>query len=79
MPRSVLITLYADYDTGEASITRESKAQVEELIRSHPLLAADILKDCVYDFTELYNRAVKGVNRDFDARRAAQHRGLAND
>lgn len=63
------LSVSADENTGEAGLTKGTKLELETLITLNPLLAADILKDCIRDFGEFYDRAVEAMNREFDARR----------
>jgi len=64
------LSVSADYTTGEAELTKGTKFELEDLIRENPLLAADILKDCIHDFSELYKRAAEAMDCDFDLKRA---------
>ena len=61
------LTISADYNTGEAELTKGTKFELEDLIRSNPLLAADILNDCVYDFSTLYELAVEAMRSESSA------------
>ena len=76
----IYLSVSADEDTGEAGLTKGTKLQLETLITLNPLVAADILKDCVHDFSEFYDRAVEAMNREFAARREfAAKQGVASD
>jgi hypothetical protein len=58
------LSVSADYNTGEAELTKGTRLELEDLIRHDPLIAADILSDCVYDFSQLYERAKEAMKRE---------------
>ena len=59
MPRKKQIMIHAciDLSTGEAEI--DNMAELEELIASDPLLAADALADVLRDLQNAYTRAMR--------------------
>ena len=55
------LTISADIEFGEAGLTKSTTKWIEDCIKSNPILAADILKDAVFDLTNLYNQAVDNI------------------
>ena len=66
------ITLSGQTETGEGKITKSSTEKIKFLIFEHPLLAADLLKDWIFDLEQLYDEAVMEMPKDFETKRNQQ-------
>ena len=66
------ITLSGQTETGEGRIAKGSTDKIKFLIFEHPLLAADLLKDWIFDLEQLYDEAVVQMQKDFENTRNPQ-------
>lgn len=63
------IKFNVNLDSGEAAISKATLRALEEM---HPLLAADILKDVVYDAQQAYQAALDDMRAHYEAMRATK-------
>jgi hypothetical protein len=66
------VSLSSSLENGEGQITNANKEKIKRLTFENPLLAADILKDWVFELSELYDVAVLEMQKDFDGTKSKQ-------
>lgn len=52
--------------SGEASFTDKTRARILEAIAEDPLLMADILKDCVGEYTAMYELSMTAFRTEWE-------------
>ena len=63
------ITLSGTVEGGSGNLTKGSTEKLTELLADNPLLAADLLKDWIFELTAAYELALKKMRLDFELAR----------
>jgi len=66
------MSLSGNLETGEGHITAGSQNKIKQLTFDNSLLAADLLKDWIYDLQQLYDEALLEMRKDFDGTKDKQ-------
>lgn len=66
------VSLSGSFETGKGHITAGSQKKIKQLTFDNPLLAADLLKDWIYDLQELYDEAILEMRKDFEGTKVKQ-------